>query len=874
MASAAAFLALVLVAGLAQQESEVKRYLSSLAGLLVLVAWACPAAVPPDQIPTFKWRGRVVNSAGAPAATNKSFAIQLNREGETATGTTWSAWHPFGLEQAKKSVGPHSYPNDYIKGWPIVFRLGYSGIADPADVEAELVFDEESGKTLTLTGHLFGGDMGFLVWREDGKPRVATMREYNRRYWQAFEKAPLAPADRPKLFPIADRYIHGDSDLNGLEEGIATLAKGGFSAIMTGPDARSRSIVLKTGVSKISWAIYSPPGYCFDYGLKDTEVGTFADDLVKSYTNVGFARQDMALYCLSDEPGWYYPGQVPPLTNSPAGMQRFRDYLKAQGLKPGDVGAARWEDVYPLGRSQAKDLKARRLFYWTMRFFPWDSARHFADVTRTLEKAFYTNMPILVNWNFFAGRLYVPGPVANNGAKTDPDAAMGGHDWLEFGRMRGSTMLWTEDWFGDQQAYQWSYYAARMRAGARLGGIRFGGYVIPRTAGSRENGILQKILTLIGSGGKGLKYFVFGPEYVFPGNCYSENVNVLPKMAEAHRMIGKAEPLLWPGERPLSPVGLLMPRSAQMWDAKDEAIPKSIEDATNTDLNRSTVDYMAELFDLYLALQHDNIPAEIVDEDDLTDKGLAPYKVLYVTEPNIPLEGQQALVKWVKAGGTLVTVSGAGSADRYNEPSDVLSSGLGYEEKAPARMLIGRLNTLAESAQMTAASATSTLVRICGPVSAVSSSKGTVEAQFADGKPALVRTVVGKGVSLHFACFPGLSYRRFQEGEADKLPVGWPAACRKLITEPVRQAGVVMPVTADRPMIETPVLVSEAGMAVTLLNWSGQPIEKLSLAVSCLWIVKSVESVKHGNVPFAVEESGGIQVTLPLDGADVLMIRK
>jgi hypothetical protein len=54
-----------------------------------------------------------------------------------------------------------------------------------------------------------------------------------------------------------------------------------------------------------------------------------------------------------------------------------------------------------------------------------------------LEKAFAPGKPVLTNWNFFSGRLYVPGPVANNEDKESPDAAMGGHDWLEFGRLHG-----------------------------------------------------------------------------------------------------------------------------------------------------------------------------------------------------------------------------------------------------------------------------------------------------------------------------------------------------------------------------------------------------------------------------------------------------
>jgi hypothetical protein len=163
---------------------------------------------------------------------------------------------------------------------------------------------------------------------------------------------------------------------------------------------------------------------------------------------------------------------------------------------------------------------------------------------------------------------------------------------------------------------------------------------------------------------------------------------------------------------------------------------------------------------------------------------------------------------------------------------------------------------------------------VCGPVSIVSSYKGTLEAQFADGKPALVRTAVGQGVSFHFAFFPGLSYRRFQDGEADKLPVGWPLECRRLITQPVRQAGVKPPVTVDRTLIETPMLVSDKGAAVTLLNWSGSPVEKLSISIVCPWTVSSVESVTHGKLPFETDKGNVIAVKVPLDGADILMIRK
>ncbi|MCS7160737.1 MAG: hypothetical protein RMJ19_09725, partial [Gemmatales bacterium] len=102
-----------------------------------------------------------------------------------------------------------------------------------------------------------------------------------------------------------------------------------------------------------------------------------------------------------------------------------------------------------------------------------------------------------------------------------------------------------------------------------------------------------------------------------------------------------------------------MPRSAQVWDCKDMPIAQGISDATNTNLNRATVDYMAEVFDIYLALQHANIPVDFIDEDDLTTKGLNNYRVIYVTEPDVPREGLEALISRMRNGGTLVTITNA-----------------------------------------------------------------------------------------------------------------------------------------------------------------------------------------------------------------------
>jgi len=627
-----------------------------------------------------------------------------------------------------------------------------------------------------------------------------------------------------------------------------------------------RDYLLQAGLHRTAEAIYCPPGGPFDHSIRNPQatMDSWAKGLVTPLTNAGFAPTDLALMAMADEPGWYYPSCFVPVTNNPVALSRFRDYLKNQGLSPADLGARTWEAVWPKGHSQALDLPSRRLFYWTMRFFPWDSARYSAECTRALESVFYTNLPVFVNWNFFSGRYYVPGPVANNRDRKSPDAAMGGQDWMEFGRMRGATMLWTEDWFGDELAYQWSYYCARLGSAARLGGVEYGGYIVPRAAGGREDGIIQKAAAIVGHGGKAIQYFVFGPEYNFPGNCYSRSARILVPMTEAHRLIAIAEPLLWPGRPRQAEVAILMPRSAQVWD------PLGISDATNVRLNGSTVDYMTEVYNLFLALMHANIPVDFVEEDQLTVEGLKGIKVLYVTEPNVPEENQKQLVAWVTKGGTLATVAGAAQCDRYNELCRVLSKGLGIAETTRERMLVGSVYALPGSGTVTGSFGQ---VAVVGTRSTLENDKGlTVQGRFEDGTPALVSREIGKGRAVHYNWMPGMAYARSPQNR-DRMLVEWDSMHRAVILEPAQMAGIRASVRPDRPMVEAPLLESPAGSVVTLLNWTGSSVTNLSVEMDFSQPVKEVSSAAHGPLKFE-QNNGVLRWSVPLlKGADFVMMR-
>jgi hypothetical protein len=75
-----------------------------------------------------------------------------------------------------------------------------------------------------------------------------------------------------------------------------------------------------------------------------------------------------------------------------------------------------------------------------------------------------------------------------------------------------------------------------------------------------EGALLLRPLALVGSGSKLVRYYNFGPEYMFPANSYSDSANVtllLSEIARANAMIAAAEHVLWTARRPHSEVAIL-----------------------------------------------------------------------------------------------------------------------------------------------------------------------------------------------------------------------------------------------------------------------------------------------------------------------------
>lgn len=870
----------------------------------------------------FTWKCRVVGVSaapgpavprplpGIPVTTTWSYGSSKIKIKSNKTG--WSNEGTFTLADAKKAES--SYPGSYLPSWwkkNVALITHMNAFTEPAhagvntsltDVQCQI--KTAAGESCTVTARLFGQNLGLMVSVNSAtsgmKQPVMSMGAFNdARYGAAFAKVKVKK--RPTKFPVVDRCICSDDDWLNWFSCVKALNSLGLHGIEADPpNPFVRRILALNGQDLTSMGIYAPPGAEPDTGItsNSTYMQAWASKQLKSFFAAGFNSSQLTTFALADEPGWYFPRESPEMlmnvstARGRALQAEWIRFLSDHHITASDFGQ-HGTPVPSTKRWQLRGLAEKKLFYWSSRFSSFSSAQAFARATVALEHAIgRRGFPVYVNFNNFAGRGYVPGPVGNNRDKTDPNSAMVALDWFEFGRARGSTLMWTEDWFGDSEASQWGYYSARLRAAARLAphkDVIYGGYIVPRAGGQLANGLLMKMMAIVGSGGKALKFYVFGPEYNFPGNCYSEdlvsNPALLESMAKGTSMIGAAEDLLWPAERVQSQIGILYPRSSFYWDETGVELPRGIMDCTNTHM-LSGPHYQAEVFALYTALaERLNVPVDFLDEEELTPAALARFKAIFVTQPNLPKAGGAALAAWVKAGGTLITVPGAGGMDEYDEASTfqstigVFESALPRSIKTPTWTHNGTLTTdLPGCIPPGSGKPPGCAFKVYGGTTVPTShahppTPRTVLATFtASGTPAITSGAMGRGLSYHFHFFPGMStvYTYHSHSSAETL-----FTVLRNITALSRAH---VPVSASHSSVETPLLEGPTGSVVTLLNWANQQFNRstslLTLNMTLGFTPVRAESVLWGKLEPKALSGGRVSVTLPLDAADFLLFYK
>jgi len=348
-----------------------------------------------------------------------------------------------------------------------------------------------------------------------------------------------------------------------------------------------------------------------------------------------------------------HPGGMPEiiadLMDEPAGMnfdgaefqQEFSRYLQQQNFSPAFFGKASWEEVKPIqlgwreffarrDKLDLKDESARRLLYWSAKFWNNATARLYAIATRKVEQ-YAPGIGTRVNF----------GPPWWYDYGTLPR----GIDAFEFGRLRSVTLGFNEDWVGsgnprvpleiNTMLMDWS------RAAARPNTPPLGCYI---TRDADRATLKLRTFACLAREAKIFDFYYYGPAYTFFDH-WSDNFSMVQGVAELTRDLGTVDDILAEGHAPKAQVALLYSKSWPVWKKDDT---EQIEQV------------MA-----YLALLHAGIPVDIVSDNEVADGRFAArnYKCLYVVNESIPAAAAGEIERWVKSGGHIWASGGAGKTD-------------------------------------------------------------------------------------------------------------------------------------------------------------------------------------------------------------------
>lgn len=688
----------------------------------------------------------------------------------------------------------------------------------------------------------------------------------------------LQPAEKPKQFVVANYLLGLDTDAEAMDRQLQAISLLGTNTahllVFTEmPPATIKALTGKYGMTRYGIPNYtSPTG--FAYAAQELPAGTverWAKAAAPFAATLGAQPAQLQLFHLSDEPGWLFPGYFPdlfdPAKRSPAHLEALRAYLRGKGFAPDFFGQASWEAVYPLTTAMAKTLPERRLAFWTGRFFSDQYAEGLAASTAALRRWHSPAVITTTNLNNWTGGWYWPY------LKTETYHGGGAPDWFALGRAKSVTHLWTEDWSSDQDGILWSHYADLMRCAAREGGLQFGGYIIGQSTGHFPAGETYKLLSLFGHGGKAVDFYAFGPTPPSPDG-WANRAPVYAAMAAGARLLGRAETLLYPGRPRTGTVALLTAKDS-IWQTSDE-------------MNRTLLS-VKEVTGLHAGLSHASYPVDFVDMTDLEEGALAKYgyAALYLTAPTLSVKAQQQVLAWVQAGGTAALLPGACRADEYNEPAAVLTAAMGarWAPQAPGctpfpgEIPMKAPQPIAVADPRAGTAADRTIV----PTLPLTAAGATVLATFADGTAAVTEMPAGRGRLIAYGYWPGNDYWWSPDrSDWQRLPTGWSAATRAMLTLPARIAGATKHVEVSEPLVEAPLLESPAGAAVTLLNWGGVPLPAVTVTVRGL--AGLPEAARAGRLTVASAQRGPLAgyridgdrltVTLPLKDVDVVMITR
>jgi hypothetical protein len=326
---------------------------------------------------------------------------------------------------------------------------------------------------------------------------------------------------------------------------------------------------------------------------------------------------------------------------------------------------------------------------------------------------------------------------------------------------------------------------------------------------------------------------------------------------------------------------------------------------------------------LYYTLRHAQIPVDFLSEDDVIDGRAKDYKVIYVTQQYLHSKCLDALQKWCEAGGTVVAMAGGGYWNEFQKENPATAKFYGatgskittdpnlvskYLTKEnvpflskhdlpryePMDTVHWNIAGLSKKDPDPAPSPNHIFnVPVIAWKQPLTATDGTVIGKFKDGSPAVIAKRHGTGRAILFGFLPGQAYvksglpvRPVDRGaNADSfahfLPTNMSQHLLIRLTDDFlgRDTRDAKPVVTTDGLVETTCIDTPAKgdvpakLAVPLVNWSGNELTSLTITIRGLDKVSKVRSVERGELKYT-QVKGGIQIQMPLNVADMLLIDK
>ena len=679
------------------------------------------------------------------------------------------------------------------------------------------------------------------------------------------------------LSPISPLYLDLISE-------IGINGQMGVSEEIYGKNAKDRGFIKDRGHTTVqNWHLNRP---CYEGNFKKLEerYKRVADNLKKN----GLWNIPLNIKLIEESGGM----NLNSMRSSPIINQKFRDYLKEKGIKPEEVippeelrkivssGNVPSEEelwkMVKIGKGTPEEaIKNPKLYYYSHRFRTYIFAEVNKKATELIEKYF------------------APGTRTNSGSiypsvGEGPTLARGVDPFVLF-KNRGVTSYFSEiSWVGGTPASlgaeTGSYEGSLARAFSKYYNIPMETYLIcDANRGYTPIWVKLYAYSLISQGITGLDFFAL---------CITEcNAIGYPEMLKAIKEIsytvGDVEEYLIGAKVKPAKVALGWSSTTDIWDASipEEAFPP---------FTAGNNIYPMERHCLYYALRHNQIPVDILSEEDLIDGYLKNYKVYYLVGDHLRKEAAEAIKDWVKEGGILVSVAGGGFYDNFNQPLDTLKEVYGIKTERLNKIT----NWMRPKLELLHAQPIDTITFSKPGLKGLkldayaykqtfTPSTAEVWGRYEDGKPAVLCNNYGKGKAIIIGTLPGfayvkpaiplLPYGRSSNTEEELsffIPTDYSKSVRKIVGFPISLAKIDKEVETSEPLVETTIMEckDKNTLLIPLVNHSLKDISALKIKLNIKGI-KSIKSQKQGEIKYE-QTKDGVTFPLSLKLVDFLILKR